>query len=97
LVHIAAVGGDTDHRSDGRRKRAAVEDLAAIQHVLQTITERDDVVRVVLQFERHTVVGSRRERHGTVGRRRRKGGDRNFALLEQTNHVVQPRQLRHAE
>ena len=61
---------------------AALEDLLSIQHVLQAVAQRQDVVRVVLRLEHHAVVRGRRERDGAVDRRRREGGDRNLSLLE---------------
>ncbi len=97
LAHLAAVGRNADERGDRRRQGAPLQDLPAVQHVLEAVPEIVDVVGMVLGLEDHPVVGRGGQRDGPLNRRRGdKRGHGGAPLLESADNAVQSRHGRHA-
>jgi hypothetical protein len=92
-VGLTLVRGDTDDGGDGRRE-AALGDLAAIQHALQPLLQRPDVIGTVLHLEQRAVVGGAGAGR-PIGRRRPDKG--NTALFQGLDDPVQTRQLCHGQ
>src|SRR5207248_4366586 len=56
LVHLAAIGRDTDERRDGRREAPRFHDLRAVEHVLHAVPQIADVVWIVLHLEDNSII-----------------------------------------
>src|SRR5262249_10243108 len=68
---LAPVGWYAHHRGDDRSETCALHQLAAVEHVLQRIAERADVITVMLHLEYDAIVlGARKvDRAVDLGRR----------------------------
>ena len=89
LARFAAIGRDPHERRHRRRQAGAIGDLAPVEHVLQAVAQRPDVVGAVLHLEHHTVIGGRAHRLGDADLRRGEGGEGGFARFQGPDHAVQ--------
>jgi hypothetical protein len=92
---LGTVRRNPHHRGDGRRNRARLRDLPPVEHVLQRVAQRPNVVGIVLHLEDDAVVfgGPERERGLRIGRR--KGGECVLALFQGPDHTVKTRNISH--
>jgi hypothetical protein len=89
LVHLRAVRRNAHDGRDLGREARALDDLAAIQHVLQAVTQGGNVKGAVLHFDHDAVpaFGGELQRGGGVGRA--EAHHRVLALLERLDDAVQ--------
>ena len=92
---LAAVRRDAHHRGHGRRERAALHDLAAIEHVLHGVAQRPRVPEIVLHLVDDAVELRRAHRDGGLDLGLGEGREGGLALLPGADHIVQTRQLGH--
>src|SRR6185312_6936925 len=95
LVHLAAIGWNAYEWRNRRCQAAIADDLTPIQHVLHAIAQSANVVRSVLHFEHHTVIGGVANclRHADFSRR--KSDEGLLALLQGANDRIQTRNINH--
>ena len=93
---LAAVRRDARERRHRRRDRTRFGDLAAVEHVLQTIAEGTDVVGVVLHLIDDGVVFRGGERDGRLDVGRRKTCQCVLARFERADDAVEPSQFSHS-
>jgi hypothetical protein len=92
---LAAIRRDAHHRGDGRSKACSLDQLAAVEHVLQCISEAANVVAVVFHLENDAVVFRPREIDCAVDLGGRKAGQRRLAGLERFDDAIQARNIGH--
>src|SRR5271169_3500440 len=56
LARLAAIGGDAHERRHRRSQCPSLQDLPAVQHVLETVAQCADVVWAMLHLEHHAIV-----------------------------------------
>ena len=95
LVHLAAVGRDTHHRSDRRSKRTAVQNLPPAQQVLESVSEGHSVEGAMLHLEHDAVVvrATQRGRRLRVGRAESREGS--CAFLKSPDYAVKTGRICH--
>lgn len=91
LAGFAAIGRDAHKRGHRRRERAGAHDLPAVEHVLQAVAERADIVGPVLHLKDDTVVGRAVDGLRDADLRRGKGHKARFALLQSPDHAIEAR------
>ena len=97
LRHLDAVDRDADHRRHGRRERAGLGDLRAVEHVLQAVAQQPAVPGIVLHLE-HAAVEFRRSLSAIarIDFGGREAGQRMLARFERADDAVQTRQIGHS-
>ena len=95
LVVLAAVRRNAHHRSHGRRKRAALGDLAAIEHELHGVAQRPRVPEIVLHLVDDAVELRRAHGNGGLDLRLGEAREGRLARLQGADHIVQTRKLGH--
>src|SRR5713226_2226564 len=95
LIHLSAVGRNSHHRRDFRRERSSCENLAPVEHVLESLSQTGKVQRRVLHFERDAV--QRRTRHGdrALDVHGSKGGEGDPAFFQGFDYAVEARYVWH--
>src|SRR6185503_711957 len=89
LIHLTAVRRNADDRRHRRRNRSALDNLLSIEQVLEAVTQRFDVVGVVLRFEDDAVVLRGGELDRAFDGWRREGSDWRLPLLEKGDHGIE--------
>src|SRR5215471_3085931 len=91
LADLSAIGWNPHKRGHCRRQAAGAQYLPTIQHELQTIPQRADIVGPMLHLEDDTVVGCGVNRLSCCDLGRRKCYESRLALLQGSDHTVQSR------
>src|SRR5581483_11118483 len=95
LVALAAIGRDAHQRGNGRRQGASVHELAAVQHVLQGIAQRADIVGAVLHLIDDAVVARGGQGERAIGINAGEAGHGRPAMLQRADHAIQTWQVGH--
>jgi hypothetical protein len=91
LVHLHAIGGDARHGRHGGSGRAVLQDLPAIEQILQAVAQGADVPAIVLAFEDDAIIFRLLKLDGDRGLA---GGEKRETVLagfERADHAVKAR------
>src|SRR6516165_2363411 len=95
LADLAAIRRNAHKRSHCRRQRAGLDDLATIQHVLQTVAQCADVVWPVFHLEYDAVVRRGSYRLGHSDFRGGEADEGGLILLQCGDYAIEARYLGH--
>src|SRR5882724_10970239 len=93
LIHLAAVRRNAHERRHLRRERPALDELAAVQHVLERVAQHRRAHRRVLHLERDAVEGRAGERGRGLDVRRGEAAEGDLPLLQGLDDAVETRDL----
>src|SRR5262245_48929922 len=96
LIHLTAVGWNSNHGRDFGREGFSFDDLAPVEHRLERLTQAGKIQRSVLHFEGDAV--QRRACHGdgAFGIHRSKRSEGGFAFLQGFDYAIKSRYVWHA-